>query len=561
MANLPDVSSEVLQLRPFDQLDRDAFEQTFQELTQRFAEAFPFLEERRGVIRDLVLKLAAILGEGLRTSARTAIQSVQSLLLAAESSETISDTVLELLLANFRLTRQEAAQASGSVLLVFDRLAPMVIPNSLEFSAGEVVLRPKDSFSLRTFAEHVVEETDRLLFPYGTGLYAAIIDCVATEPGQIGNLRAGTNLTVRGLVPHLVRALIHQDFSGGLSGDSLQDLMDKLRLGLSGRHTGSRSSLEALLRLESQIPVSAVSVIGYSDPEQRRYHSVFPLAFGGRVDIYVRTALFPHRASIPVTAVYLGTQAGFTRWRLTITPALAAEHGIEGFYGVEKVVRELADLNLPESSGYNLSSLTPGFHVPYLDYSPDLASGEEASFSAFQSLTVEFLDTDTSSEGLTPDSSTATYYVRVLFLPYIGALQKLLIRPEFRPYGSDVVVRAAVPCFVTVRFSVASPTAEVDVDAIRTVLAEFVNTSGFIGSITSHELTAIASRFLGPGQKIFGTELIGKIIAPPAFQVAPIYLRSSDRLTIPERPDIFVSPRTTVFFLDPENISISVVTS
>ncbi|MEM1953110.1 MAG: hypothetical protein QW299_07255 [Candidatus Caldarchaeum sp.] len=545
------------ELKPLDSLKPEDFEQTFQEISQRFAEAYPFLEGRRGAIRDLVLKLAAILGEALRTSVRSTLNSAQSLLLAsqtASSGEAVDDLILEMLLANFRLQKQEASQASGPVLLLFDRLAPVVIPSTLEFSAGSVVLRPRATFSLRTFAEHVVSDTDRLLTPYGSGLYAATIDCEAVASGISGNLRSGTNLAVRGVVPHLVQAMVQRDFSGGLSEDTLQDLVQKVRLGLSGRHASSRASLEALLRLESGLPISAVSVIGYDDAEQQRYHSLFPVAFGGRTDVYVRTAQFPHRASFPVTATYLGTASGFTRWRATITPTLARQYGVEGYYGIEKVVASPANLT---DRGYDLLVLTPGFYVPYENYYPDVTSGAEASFSAFQTVAFEFLDTDRSPSGLIQDTTIAEYTVQVLFLPGIGQIQTLLTRPEFRPYGSDIVVRAAVPCFVTVRFAVLTAEQTVNEEAMRSAIAEFVNSSGFTGHLTAHEITAVAARFLKPGQKIFDTELVGKIIAPPAFQVSPIFLRSSDRLSIPHRPEILVTPRTTVFFLDPGNISIT----
>jgi hypothetical protein len=123
-----------------------------------------------------------------------------------------------------------------------------------------------------------------------------------------------------------------------------------------------------------------------------------------------------------------------------------------------------------------------------------------------------------------------------------------------------VLVRAAVPCFTKISFTIRKEanTLTIDTDAIKRALVEEIQKIGFSGQLHSSVINGVTHRFLTGRQAVSEIDMFGRIRRPDG---SIQYIRDSAILKIPEDPGRAVTGRTTAFLVGPNDISISVVTA
>lgn len=532
-------------------LDDDQVQQTLDFITQRVGEYAPTVQRKRGVIKEIVLQLEAVLG----AAAAKVVEQVNtgsSLKLATEDPAGADPETIDRVISNFRVTRAPGGAAGGPVTVVISQLVPVTIPKGLVFEANGVRFAATSAFAARTTAGAVVSATDRLIRPVSGGDYAFTIDVAALTEGAAGQLKRGARLAPQSLIQSFVRSYAEADFVGGTDADTTEELLAKLQAGLADRSSSNRTTIDSMIKNAPDFAgVLATSAIGYGDPEQVRYHYLFPVAFGGRVDVYAQTQALPRSLKLTKTATLVEVTSEGGLWQFSL-----ARDEAPGAYEVSKIVPAGEDDGA--QTGYEVREALRGFDLTAdgTGLTPDVETAEEAAYSRFSTLTVRFLDTDTATAALLAGESRQDYDVVVSVMPLVAELQDFLADRGNRPAACDVLAKAPVPCFLELNLTVYKRAGQDDPDlgALRTDLADYVNRRGFAGRLSAGALAAVAHGRILDGQTVSAIDMFGRIVRPDG---QTVYVRSDETLLIPDQPDKMVTARTTVFLLDPANVGVT----
>ncbi len=521
-------------------------------VAQRVAEYLPGVETRRGVTGDIVSNLNAVLHAAAAAAIQTYALDGSDLSKLIEDPAGFPTEAADRLFGNFRVSRRSGETAAGSIVLVFSRLVPVVIPKGAAFTANGLRFTADAATAARVSAETVSGANDRLLYADDAGTYSFSINVTAEDTGAAGRLRKGTRLLPVDLFPNFVKAYAEGDFDSGADEESNEEMAARFASGLAERTPSNRITLESMILAEPDFAgTKAVSIIGFGDPEQLRYHSLFPAAHGSRIDVYCQTDAAPSTATLQKTCTLVDASGEFGIWECSL-----GVDDLPGAYRITKVV-PYAARSSPQT-GYEILEASPGFSVPDEDGTPDVANASEAAFSPFQTLVARFLDTDTRIDSLTVGESTADYAVDVEGFPRLAELQAFLADRSRRPPASDVLVKAPVPCYLTLNCSIVVKAGQSapDADAIRSDVVRYVNTRGFAGTLGASALAYVIGRRLTNDHALGAVDMAGEILTPAREK---IFIRSDETLLVPDRPHIMVTPATTVFVLKPEDIEISFV--
>ncbi len=437
--------------------------------------------------------------------------------------------------------------------VVLSQLIPVTVSRGAVFEANGLTFTADNPYAARTTAGAVVNPTDRLIRAVGDGRYVFTIEVTAVEDGSGGQLKRGARLVPQSPIPNFVRAYAESDFTGGVDVESNEELLARLQEGLADRSSSNRVTIDSMIRdTPAFADVLATSTIGYGDPEQLRYHYLFPVAFGGRIDVYVRTQDVPQALKLTKSATLVDATAAGGVWQFSL-----ARDEAPGFYEVQKIV--LAGTDDTAQTGYEVTETIRGFDLTDdgTGLTPDIETAEEAAFTRFQTATVRFLDTETDTTDLEVGTAKVSYDVVVSAVPLIADLQTFLADRSRRPAAADVLVKAPVPCFLEVNFVVhrAAGAADPDLEVIRTALAAYVNATGFPGRLAASALAHVVLEQLPAGMTASSIDMFGRIVRPDG---TVRYVRSDETLTIPDESDRMLSARTAAVYLDPSRIGISV---
>jgi hypothetical protein len=211
------------------------------------------------------------------------------------------------------------------------------------------------------------------------------------------------------------------------------------------------------------------------------------------------------------------------------------------FVGTFAIVNEVRGLDLTG----------PGFI-------PDIVEVSEGMFTMFETDTFQFVDS-TGTQLNMPPGSTQSYEVTVRGIPLIDQIQAYVSGFDVRSYGSDVLIKAPIPCFVQLSFIIAKKNTQADPDltAIATALAAEINGTDFVGRLYAGRLQAIVNGFLAAGMSAGAIDMFGRILGPDNINR---FVRATDVLIVPDMQSLMISERTVQFFSDPTQIAISVRT-
>lgn len=514
-------------------------------ITAAVADFAPECDRRRGVLHDVVLSLHAVLDTAQQQALADAL-SATSLAAILEDPTLATEEAVDALVSNYQVTRRAATTASGTATLVVTSLTPVVVAAGTTFTAGSVELSCSTTITARTSSALVTSDSDRLLRSLGDGTYAFSVDVEAASPGAAGNVTTGTDLVMLPALSNLSRAFA-DGMSGGADAESNADLLNRLLAGAAVQSYGSRQSVEGVLRTALPSTV-AVSSVGAGDAEQLRdRHGLFPVSAGGKVDVFLRSAALYQKLVLSVSATLISAVGSVGTWQLGL-----GRDDAPGFYEVEKVLLPDAVVT---ATGFAVTQDTRGVDLS-TGYAPDVLSGLEATYSPFQTAVIRFQDTITDASALSPGDE-ADYQIVVRVLPDLRTAQDLLADREHLPVGGDVLVRAAVPCFVRAGFNLllSSSAALPDLTAVRVACAAAVNATGFSDRLSASVLTQ-AAQSLVPAAQISAVSLSGRLRPVDG---SAVLLTGTDALSLSADPEIAVGALTVCFFLDPADLTVNVV--
>lgn len=548
-----------LTITSLESLDTAEVDNAFNYLVTLVEEKYPDLETRRGVIGNLAMRLQSELAEVINENVRRLERSMS--LLEISNDPTLADAdIVDSRLSNYRVVRKDPSYASGEITIVLDRLVSVTIPAGATFTANGLSYAANAAYTARTSEATVLTDTDRLIEQIATDRYAFTINVTAVESGP-----AGQAVKDDKFVPDIppigfVQSYAVQDFTAAVGLETNQQLLDRLEDGAATRAVSNRVTTASMLRhaYESGHPLAkpgfadivAISSIGCSNPEmQRDQHSLLPISSGSRMDMYLRVTPRLSRKSLTIAASLVDTVAAGGVFQFSLGRDKAP-----GFYTVESIRRVDDD---PAIGGFVPDSTIRGYDITGEVYLPDIVSAQEATFSRYQTATFRFTDTltDVSAMAL---GEAANYEVTVTYQPLIAEIQDYMGDYSVTPPVSDVLVKAAIPCVLSVSFKLyrKRTTASIDTSAIQAAVASAVNNTGFIGTLYAADLVQKITELLPDRVSIGEIDLFGRIFCPDG---KIRYVRDSEAIAIPDVPEAYLSGRTAVFFLDPENVAITSV--
>lgn len=521
-------------------------------VTQLVQEKNPDLDVRRGVLHDLVLYFSSILAAAKDTEIARVRSSMS--LKAITADPTLADTdLVDAVLSNFRVTRKVGAKATGQITIVLDKLLPTTIVAGARFTALGQVFITERAFAARTDAAFVVSADDVVIAAVGDGTYSFTISVIAETTGAADTVLRGTAFTAAVPPAHLARVFAAADFVQGTSTETNQELITRFESGIAAKTWSNRSTITALITNQSQFAdIVGTSIVGMGDAEMLRdQHSLLPISYGGRTDVYVRSQALPLSTTKTVTATLVDTVENGGVWQFSVD-----KDDVPGFYEVSRVALASAAAT---DTGYEVTATTRSFDISGTGFKPDIETAQEAAFSSFQTATIKFVDTNTSTTALTVNQSTQSYSVTFSGMPLLSDIQEFLDSRSVRNPAGDVLVRGAVPCFLTVNFSLRKRAGAADpsVDAIRLAVATAVNKLEFPGELHASVISDAIQDNLDSNVAIAKIDLLGRILRPDGTKRI---IRDNDVLDIPDEPALGVSGRTVAFLLDPQNIGITIET-
>lgn len=519
-------------------------------LIQQLQEKAPTADFRRGVIHDLLLNLESIVHAAQETYADKFRKSGSIQAIEADPS-LADDSLVDAVLSNFLITRKIGRRTYGAVTIVLNESKATAIAAGTVLTAFGNNYTVTNTFAARTSINSVITESDRIIFEIGDGTYGFNVDVEAVEVGERTQLKQGDKLQIPSLTSGATGAFAASDFIQGSDVESNLELIQRLKEGVSSRNFSNKYALSSLIKGNFS-SVKDVSCLGYGAPEQIRYHGLFPVAHGGRVDACVRNAGIPYNMSVDTKAKLVEQRLAGGLWQVSFTRETAP-----GFYEATRIVK-LADKNNSSIvNGYETVNIIRGFDLEDdgTGFSPDVETANEAAFTRYQTCTIQFLDTDTFS-GLELGSE-ADYTITLRLQVGLDSLQSFLNSPETRPSGSDILVRATSPFDVRISVVIHNRNKDftVPIDAIKEGLYVYVNSLGFSSKLYESNLISIIQNALTEDQSIDSIDLRGRLLYPNG---RIRYINGRVSLTIPEDPLNLVTPRTTSYFLNKSDIQISV---
>jgi hypothetical protein len=389
--------------------------------------------------------------------------------------------------------------------------------------------------------------------PVGDGTYAINITLVATVPGAAGNVRRGTTLLPNFVPNNTLLIYAGADFTGGEDPPTNADYVKMLPSALAAKTVGSRQSYIATIKEQAAFQNTLhISLLGCGDPEQQRdQHSLFPVSGGGKVDVYAQTNAYAQEQDHLLEAVYIGPATTGTLWQVILDKNTAP-----GFYEVRRVAKPTDTT----SSGYGIVGDVRDVNLADALFVPDVRYLAETAYTRYQTAAIRFEDVDTPTTGLVPNVSRAYYSVRTASMPLIGELNDFLTSRDNRPRGTDVLVKAAVPCFTKISFQIRTETNETisadTITAVKQAVVAAVAGVGFSGQLHASLIDKAAHSYLSGRQAVSKIDMFGRIRRPDG---TVTYVRDPAILRIPNDPARMVTGRTTAFLVGPDDVSVSTV--
>lgn len=539
--------------RPLDSLDPVAVQEVQAEVLSRVQADAPRLDLRRGVLAELLVYYHAVLDTQRAANIQDYLKARSLSAIAADPTLADPDLV-DAAASNFRVSRGPGRAATGTVTVVVSDDTTVTIPSGSVWRARGRVFAADRGYTAKAESAQVSAVEDRLLTPLANGTWAFQIEVTAADTGPEYDVGKDELVTPDLPPTNYVTSYATADFAPGLAAETNAELLARLREGIAAKALSNRVNMSASLKSVDQFSrITASSIVGHGDAELvRAYHSVLPVALGNRCDWYVRTQARAAKTAVTATATLVAKRTdGTGEWRFSF-----GRNDYPGFYEFTDIRPEVT----PEAylGSYVTLDDVRGFDVTGTGFVPDVVNEVEAAFSAYATALITFHDPDTDVTALALGASKF-YSVTVVGLPLVSEIQGYVGSRDVRNFGGDCLVKAPVPCFTRISFTVFKRTgqADPDLDAIRAGVADAVNTLGFTGTLYSSTITEAAYKFLADGQSASAVDMVGRLRRPDN---TVTYLRDAEKLVVPNTPGDMVTRRTVAFFCDPAEVGVTVVT-
>jgi hypothetical protein len=542
---------EITNLNDLDATDVTAL---LTKITEELQEKNPTLDLKRGVLHDSVVYYHAVLETAIRENLDRYL-SARSLK-QIEVDPTIADTTtVDDILSNWGVSRRDGTQAQGEVTIIVSTSSSVSFASDAVFEANGLSFTSDLAYSSTSNSAAVATPNDRLMTQLSDGNWSFTIFVTAVETGADGKLTANTSIIPETPISNYVSSYVTADFAGGTETETNSELLNVLQDGLAAKALSNRVNMRSFLRSLSQFPaVTNQSIVGYGDAEMLRdKHSLFPVSYGGRVDWYIRGQEGLQIVTLTKSATLISVNTeGEGTWQFTLVKVDAP-----GFYEVSRISLPSSD---PEETGtFSVTSDVRGLDLTGSGFIPDIKTQVEGAFTAYQTATIQFVDTVTDASSLSAGDKK-DYTVNVSNTPSIGELQDYVGGRDVRSYGADALIKAPVPCFVQVSCVINKTGADADPDlaGIKNSIISLINNTGFIGRLDGSRILDVIHGYIQNDVSITDLDILGRILTPGG---TTTWLHDSSSIVVVDDSSGMVTAKTVQFFASVSDISVDVQTT
>jgi len=518
------------------QLDEVAVDAAFDRIVQIVSEYVPDLAADRGMLSDTVCSLHAILQTGMQQTVDSVRESM-NIHSALAAPEDFCDRVVDSIASNYGVHRKPATRAVGTVIVVLQQ----------EHATGlnlNAVFRAND----KQFTINLVPPP-AIAVPGGhTQRWATIINVKAAECGAASMLIKDTQLVPDRTPRGFVAAYVFEDFHGGYDSQSNESVIESIRHAVSAKVFSNRTNIRALIEHADPAICDAtklarildISIVGMGDKEMTRdQRGILPISAGGRVDVYLRSQHTPASISFVKRPKLVETTDKYKIWSMSIDAKDAT-----GFYDVLSV------------RPFGCSQGDDDCEICVVDrqcfiggpgFSPDVRGLEDCGFSSYQAATVQFKQHNL-------DLDIEKFEVTLSVMPLVGELQDYLTHPDIRPPGTDILVRAAIPCWLSIDILLELSVSPEISRKLKTDVVACVHSKTFQNKLYSSTLSAIIAPLLADNNGICDIKITGTLIKPNGDTVL---LEDTDPFIVATQDEDNISAKTTAMFLDSDKITIT----
>lgn len=488
-----------------------------------------------------------------------------SLTALAAGMVTATEADVDALASNYLVTRNPGTFSSGYVQILMVGSGRTTFPQGSEFrTSGGIVFRTPytqvayppatvgvtASDTVRIMAARSLTAAERTLanslFPAATSYTSGYVFTIRVEAAEAGSTSAiglGTSLTLDQAPWGIVTITASDNFVPGSAAETNAQLLARVQTGITAKIvSGQDHSQRALTAI---LPKAVGAFLGASSSlVTRGMLNILGIAKTGYVDAYIKTVPTVSTRSQNVTATVTNVSTktlGFTLDRLTSA----------GVYRITSISRT-------DSSGVmtalTATSVTPSVVVA-APFTPSTTAAKDLAFSRNHQLSVVF--SDPTNSGITTLGQSVVYQITLAYMPDIETAATLS-DDAYRPGGVDLLVKAAVPCFVNVTIVIRLPSGvpQPDTLPIQAAVASAIQALPFgTSQITSFVTHKAVASVLASGE-VTSVQYTGGIYAPSGVDLV---IMPTSAVTVPEDVVNGVGAANTFFSCATSSVQVSFV--
>lgn len=522
----------------------EILQETVNRLTTFISENYSEADVSPGsVLSELLIKLAAAVQNEQYNYIDSLSQGRAISQVLASETDSYSPTI-DLIAANYNTSRSEGKKVTGNIKVIVST------PNTYSFVDNLTFIQP--ALGLRyvvTAAFDIEEEPDlangELKLYEKNGLHYFILPVVAEEVGSEYQVSSGTTFSVVEpfFINNFVKAEAYGNFTSGAPVDTDKQLVSKFKQTLGSSRFESPAGIAN--RIKQQYPsFQTLSVVGANDPEMlRSKQNVLGISTFGKADVYVRTSIGPELK----TAIVTGKKIQNGKWVIELDNSFCS-----GFYRLSSILPVVDDMSI--SGTLLTTNITYGYRQFIGMRNNEINNTLEARFSKYQTTRVEFSYNETPNLIVAPGQPilpTKEFEITAIYQPYIEEIQNLLISDNERFACADYLVKAVLPCFVSLDIPIVKKQSTDTYDSLRLNklkqdIFTYINTIPFGEDLYASRIIDLCHNY-DIARVDLPVVLKGDIFCNDG---SIITITDTDYLSIPTNIAKGVSKMTTLYFTD-----------
>jgi len=373
----------------------------------------------------------------------------------ADGTVVVTDAQMDVIAANYFVTRSSGVAAYGPIEFIVTTDKAYTIPAGYRFTvatdAGDVSYTIPSTYTVyaSSAAPDLSISTNRQIFISYDSLSGYsnrfVVEAVCSVVGPTGLLSTGTVTVPAQPFNGFARSSASSDFSGGTSAETNAELATRALQGITPAVVLGRANIEKLAT--TTYTNAKVGVIGAESVLTRPSNNILGISAGGKIDIFVKSGS-PTTRALRVSA----TVVNYTTRLVTLTLPAPYSYGV---YSVSATAAYSSAAPVIVSGGV-VTTATDTAAVTRADFNPFTTSALDRKFSANTTITLTVRDDRQTSGGYVVAMASngqainGIYDVVYEYMPGVTEVAAAIYSKQVMPPGVDAIVKACVPCYVTV---------------------------------------------------------------------------------------------------------------